>query len=564
MEERDWQRDAREKFLRSTAPLAFLLDATPGAGKTVFSAKCAKSLYESGDINFTLIVVPTVTIKGDRDAGFLGDWNKCGIQITTELGSGRGIPKDFQGAVVTYQQLINMVSTIESWVSNGCKLLVVFDEVHHLTETNVWGSAAERVGDKAVRILMLTGTAFRGDGRRISFVNYDQDGRAIADHVYSYEQAVADKICRPVNFMTDDGLAEFVKDEKEEIVRISEPENQRAEDGAVRTIFRGDSEWLKEVILRADAKLDEYRTWDSDAGGLIICRPGGGVGDDRYLRNVASLVRTVTGENPEIVYYEDEDEDAVDKIERFRKSNKKWICAVRKISEGVDIKRLRVEVLATRPSTELLFRQVVGRIVRVDNPDRPGDATVFMAKFPPLVEWARRIRNEAEAGLREIEEKIYGGDGEERNKSSFVPGNTTFEAGGAISDFGDVYTAAEINAAETFKKQSVEFMSVPTTTVAKMLRLSGVLPQPLEPAGPPLQERKRALRRRIVVVIRRVARTVRSGRTESEDYAFVCSRLYREIGVRDMNDLVENYSIGRMEQALRLIELWERNRDVAG
>jgi hypothetical protein len=39
-----------------------------------------------------------------------------------------------------------------------------------------------------------------------------------------------------------------------------------------------------------------------------------------------------------------------------------WICAVRKMSEGASVKHLRVEVMACQPTTELLFRQVVGRV----------------------------------------------------------------------------------------------------------------------------------------------------------------------------------------------------------
>jgi superfamily II DNA or RNA helicase len=554
--ERKWQINAKKKFLSSTA-LSFLLNATPGAGKTIFSALCAKALYESGQITFTLIVVPTVTLKGDREAGFLGDWNTCGIQLTTNMRSGQGIPREFQGGVVTYQQLLNMVETIKIWVRNGCRLFLVFDEVHHLTELNQWGTAAEQIGDIAARILTMTGTAFRSDGRKISFVNYDADGKAIADDTYSYEEAVAGKICRPVEFMTDDGIAEFIKGEKEETVRISEPETQESESDASRTIFRGESNWLREVIMRADARLDEYRTWDSDAGGLIICRPGRDERDNRHLLRVANLVEEVTGEKPEVVYFDDDESTA--KIERFRKSGKKWICAVRKISEGVDIKRLRVEILATRPGTELLFRQVIGRIVRVDNPERPGDATVFMAKFPQLVEWAKRIRGEAEAGLQEIAERVLRDEEEEeeeRQRAFFIPGSSTFEAGGAVSDFGEEYSAAEINAAENLKKQAVEFMSVPTTTVAKMLRLSGKTPEPLEPAGIPLQERKKDLRGLVNKAVRRLAYALRDDAMQEPDFGFVWNKLNQSLGVKSLDDLADNYSIAVMEQALSLLNRW--------
>jgi superfamily II DNA or RNA helicase len=563
-DERAWQIIAKRKFLGSTA-LSFLLNATPGAGKTRFAAECSASLYGSGDINFTLIVVPTLPLKGDEDAGFKGEWRKCGIELKTDLKSDAGMPRDlnFRGAVITYQQLLKMVDTIENWVRDGCRLFVVFDEVHHLTESNRWGMAAERIGDRAVRILAMTGTAFRSDGRRISFVNYDAEGKAIADETYSYQDAVSDDICRSVDFMTDDGIAEYVKGGQEESARISEPETLDMENSVSRVIFRGDSTWLRGAILRADAKLDEYRTWDSDAGGLIVCRPGwDDTEDDRNLLNVVKLVRELTGEYPEVVYAADDAEDKVDKIERYRRGNKKWICAIRKISEGVDIKRLRVEVLASRPSTELLFRQVVGRIVRVDDEERPGDATVFMAKFPQLVEWAGKIRKEAEAGLKEIEERrVYDEDDEgvERNKKSFIPGVSTYEPGGAISDYGEEYTAAEISAAENVKRQAVEFTSLPTTTVAKLLRYAGKASGPVEPVGVSLQESKNRLKPFINKAARRLAVALRDNADQKPDFALPWRRLRQSIGVRSMDDLVNNYSIDVMEQALSLLNGWYRD-----
>src|SRR5205085_2403429 len=51
-------------------------------------------------------------------------------------------------------------------------------------------------------------------------------------------------------------------------------------------------------------------------------------------------------------------------IEGFARAREPWLVAVRMVSEGVDIPRLRVGVYATTTSTELFFRQAVGRLVR--------------------------------------------------------------------------------------------------------------------------------------------------------------------------------------------------------
>jgi superfamily II DNA or RNA helicase len=59
-----------------------------------------------------------------------------------------------------------------------------------------------------------------------------------------------------------------------------------------------------------------------------------------------------------------DDPDASGGISRFTSSTDPWIVAVRMVAEGVDIPRLRVGVFATTTTTELFFRQAVGRLVR--------------------------------------------------------------------------------------------------------------------------------------------------------------------------------------------------------
>jgi hypothetical protein len=59
-----------------------------------------------------------------------------------------------------------------------------------------------------------------------------------------------------------------------------------------------------------------------------------------------------------------DDPEASARISRFAAGSDPWIVAVRMVSEGVDIPRLRVGVFATTTTTELFFRQAVGRLVR--------------------------------------------------------------------------------------------------------------------------------------------------------------------------------------------------------
>ena len=64
------------------------------------------------------------------------------------------------------------------------------------------------------------------------------------------------------------------------------------------------------------------------------------------------------------------------------------------ISEGVDIKRLRVLIYLPNALTELAFRQAIGRVVRTAGPTDDTRAYVVMPSFETFEEYARRVEDE--------------------------------------------------------------------------------------------------------------------------------------------------------------------------
>ncbi len=83
--------------------------------------------------------------------------------------------------------------------------LVIVDEAHHLDEELAWGTSFQHAFAAASRWLLLSGTPFRSDATPIPGVSYDAEGVAVPDVSYTYAQAVAERICRPVAFVTFDG-----------------------------------------------------------------------------------------------------------------------------------------------------------------------------------------------------------------------------------------------------------------------------------------------------------------------------------------------------------------------
>ncbi len=95
-----------------------------------------------------------------------------------------------------------------------------------------------------------------------------------------------------------------------------------------------------------------------------------------------------------------------------------WIVAVRMVSEGVDIPRLRVGVFATNTTTELFFRQAAGRLVRWTRGMRHQKAFFFIPDDPRLRTFAAQIAEQRRHSLRRKD------DDDERLRSP-IPSRST-------------------------------------------------------------------------------------------------------------------------------------------
>jgi superfamily II DNA or RNA helicase len=88
-------------------------------------------------------------------------------------------------------------------------------------------------------------------------------------------------------------------------------------------------------------------------------------------------------------------------IETYARSDQAWVVAVRMISEGVDIPRLRVGVHATTTVTPLFFRQAVGRIARWTPGLASQKAYFFVPDDPRLRHHAQEIASQRRHSINE-------------------------------------------------------------------------------------------------------------------------------------------------------------------
>ncbi|GAA1502431.1 DEAD/DEAH box helicase [Nocardioides humi] len=387
---RAWQSAALTDYLARN-PRDFLTVATPGAGKTTFALTVAAELLGRRMVDRLIIVAPTEHLKLQWAEAAA----RAGLPIDPTYSAGSGkISSDYVGVAVTYAGVgVNPLAMRIR--TERFKTLVILDEVHHAGDSLSWGEGVREAFEPAARRLALTGTPFRSDINPIPFVTYapGEGGvpTSVADYTYGYAEALADHVVRPVLFLAYSGQMSWRTRAGDEVAAsLGEPLTKDMTSQALRTALDPSGSWIPSVLAAADKRLEEVRRHIPDAGGLVIAS------DQDGARAYAKLLKAITGE-PATVVLSDEKASSK-KISEFSENDRRWMVAVRMVSEGVDVPRLAVGVWATTTSTPLFFAQAVGRFVRARK--RGEIASVFLPSVPNLLTFAAELEAQRDHVLK--------------------------------------------------------------------------------------------------------------------------------------------------------------------
>lgn len=378
---RQWQAEcitnALEKY--ESGSTHFFCQATPGAGKTIMAATLGKTLLEKGLVDLILCFSPSVSVADSMQSTF-----------------SRIIECPFNGSMgaigqsLTYQSIQFLGDSFWRTIRKF-RLFVVFDEIHHCSgeehdKANVWGQQIlTRIQGIATYTLALSGTPWRSDKCPIVMAEYtDPDGKLCCDYQYGLAQAISNNVCR-----------------KPKIVLVDN-ENLTISEGAEKKSFASILELLKQskasyqdVIHNHQAmeyilglgcrKLAEIREHSHNAGGLVVAS------SVKHATQVYKILTEKFGQSAIVVTYHND--NPLSEIESYRHSRCQWIVSVGMVSEGTDIPRLQVCCHISAVKTELYFRQVLGRILRV-NDSASQDAWLFTFAECSLIEYAERIEQD--------------------------------------------------------------------------------------------------------------------------------------------------------------------------
>lgn len=414
---RPWQQTALAKAVKwlteDRADRHFLINAAPGAGKTLASCAIAQTLIQRDEIDRVIVIAPRAEIVNQWTDDFKWVTGRYMSKVTARDGDISALGMDVCATWAAVQGLQDALQA----VCRSARVLVICDEHHHAAVEAAWGDSADSAFADAAFVLVLTGTPIRSDGAQSVWLAYDDSG-AIShpdDGTYTltYGEAVDLGYCRPVTFHRheghftvdlEDGSAVQVSSQQSaqlpsDLARI--PGLQRALNFyrlACTPQFEPDDRtplltgYQATMLEWAGSKLTELRYRMPGAGGLVIAPS---IDMANYM---VRLIERMEGERPLLVHSQMPTPDA--KIKAFRNTDKRWLVSVAMVSEGVDIKRLRVLVYLPHALTELAFRQAVGRVVRTRGPDDDTRAYVVMPSFDTLEAYARRVEEEMSPAAR--------------------------------------------------------------------------------------------------------------------------------------------------------------------
>lgn len=375
---REWQSQCADAALnkyQSGSP-HFLCLACPGAGKTVMAAEVAKRMRELDLVDIIICFAPSTAVVSSIKSTFsyVLKSNFCG-----GFGS--------VGAAYTYHNLMYFGN--EFWNSlQRHRLLVIFDEIHHcsgdsLDNANAWGGEIlTHVQKCATYTLALTGTPWRTDNVPIVLSNYtNPDGEICCDYIYGLHEAIIDNVCRKpkIALINSDNLVFCSDATTKSFGSVSEFLSENLI--SYQSIF-SHPEAMKYVIKAGCEKLREIRQVNSDAGGLVVAS------SVEHAYQLLAILENEFAQTATIVTYQDK--EALSKIGYFRQGTTEWIVSVGMISEGADIPRLQVCCHLSTVKTELYFRQVLGRILRV-NQRKNQEAWLFTIATKELTLYSKRL-----------------------------------------------------------------------------------------------------------------------------------------------------------------------------
>lgn len=537
---REWQLKAKEKIeqewkMPGAKPL---VAACPGAGKTLFSVTMARDALLDGRVRVVLVVSPTVNIKAQWVEQF-ADFNIDAVgEATNEMFRRRRVDGDhltggWSVVCLTYAQLAQDHQLFAE-IARRYPTLLIADEIHHADDSRAYGEAIAAVAEEAKLRLALSGTPFNSCGGALAMCDsaeeLNDEGRLVRKSLVTYPWSYGDAItvgdCRPVEFIKvmGRGTATYRSLTDSSVFQTLIDLAKENKNDSIGTLLDTDGEFMQQMCKEGLKALADVKRHDPRAGLLVVAR------NKEHGARLCRLIESYCKLNEEWRAYDtceiyNDTPKAHERIKQLQNDRTDIVVTVRMISEGVDVKRLRVGLYATDYLTRMFFVQFVGRFIRWESRlDDSQHARVVIPGHIELLAFAREIEQMIDQALIAESGDDPGGDRDKKNE--FLGAQSEVTGDGVIfrgAEESERVLAAQIF--EMFPSARGKLPEVLAIQMAKDINLDGAFHAKQEN----IKEDWSRKNDQLVSAIKRQLK--KNGESDQEMFAKINDRANRAVGI---------------------------------
>ncbi|NET27945.1 DEAD/DEAH box helicase [Okeania sp. SIO1I7] len=417
-------------------------------------------------------IVPRVNLQKQAEENFVSPYFREQLGYEHKIRANNNEPnpsKGTSGYAATYQAIVAN-SNLHAQEFQCHRYILVLDEFHHVEEGGSWHKALQPLVDRAVLVIMVTGTAERGDKKQIAFMPYRQttdgmtpdlfDSEDIRVIRYTRSEALREEAIVPLHFEWGDGDAEWVdkKGERRSVDSLAEAGDYTGI--ALSTALK--TGYARQLLTQCTDSWKSYKQINSRAKMLVLA-PLISTAKE-YLKWLNDLgIKAVIATS-------DDSKKAQADIKKFKKEYKEGdgkavdiLVTVAMAYEGLDVPAITHIACLTHIRSTPWLEQCWARAARVDREakDLKKTGLIFMPDDQPARDCMAKIIAQQQSIIREKEQEQYdrnnGKNGEKDNsKSSKNSDNYNIPLNSNLtrSRASDLSSGETIDYVETAKIQS--------------------------------------------------------------------------------------------------------------
>jgi superfamily II DNA or RNA helicase len=327
------------------------------------------------------------------------------------------------GFATTYQAVGLDEGTLEQEFERY-RYILICDEFHHIQENSLWHKKIDPLFEKAAFRVMLSGTLERGDGSRIAFLPYRQNGCGMVPDLqeradtavvrYTRADALRERAIIPLSFHLSDGRTEWEKGGRK--VTIDSMEKMDKGDAAKAIYTALHTEFADELLESGLAHWQGHRRLIPGAKCLVVTS-----NIEQARRHTKALKERGLRVRFDIATSSDS-EQALRAIKKMKQDKLDLLVTVAMAYEGLDVPAISHAICLTRIRSGPWIEQMTARTNRIDPNGGPYEQQ-FGYIFAPADPLFRDIVSRIEAEqLAVIEERKTGKREREQSESDGVLG----------------------------------------------------------------------------------------------------------------------------------------------